>query len=178
MKLFLMSLNSYFQYIYSIHMWYIWWFANKFPDWLLKTEWLTLDIRDRHHVQSGPLLRLDNNPSGATSFWSILGSHFLVACSGRLATVLKFPPASEIFAPLASFSVLEIRNSRWMQGPAGREYVAPQPTYRSITVESEVQHWLTHCRGRAAMFCTSTDQVVSFANSPVDFSKLRRRMQH
>ena len=85
--------------------------------------------------------------------------------------MLKFPPASEIFAPLASFSVLEIRNSRWVQGPAGRENVAPQSCYRSITVESEVQHWLTHCRGRAAMFCSATDQVVSFAHSPVDVSK-------
>ena len=63
------------------------------------TERLILDIRGRHRLQSSPLLRLDNDPSGAASFWSILGSHFLVACSGRPATLLEFSPTSEIFAP-------------------------------------------------------------------------------
>ena len=57
----------------------------------LKTEMLTLDIRGRYHLQSSPLLRLDNDHSGAASFLSILGSHFLVASSGRPATLLEFP---------------------------------------------------------------------------------------
>ena len=62
--------------------------VNQFLDWLLKKkERLPLDIRGRHHLQISPLLRLDNDPSGVASFWSILGSHFLVACSGRPATL-------------------------------------------------------------------------------------------
>ena len=65
----------------------------------IKHRKLTLDIRGRHHLQSSPLLRLDNNPSGAATLWSIPGSHFLAACSGRPAILLEFPPASEIFAP-------------------------------------------------------------------------------
>ena len=78
----------------------IWGVVNRFLDWWLKTQkGLPLDIRGRHHLQSSPLLRLDNDPSSAASFWSILGSHFLVACSGRPATLLEFPPTSEIFAP-------------------------------------------------------------------------------
>ena len=71
------------------------------------TERLTLDIRGRHRHQSSPLLRFDDDPSDTASFRSILGS----ACSGRTATVLEFPPTSEIFALKASFSVLEIRKS-------------------------------------------------------------------
>jgi len=65
----------------------------------VKHRKLTLDIRGRHHLQSSPLLRLDNNPSGAATFWSIPGSNFLAACSGRPAILLEFPPASEIFTP-------------------------------------------------------------------------------
>ena len=34
----------------------------------VKHRKLTLDIRGRHHLQSSPLLRLDNNPSGAATF--------------------------------------------------------------------------------------------------------------
>jgi len=34
----------------------------------VKHRKLTLDIRGRHHLHSSPLLRLDNNPSGAATF--------------------------------------------------------------------------------------------------------------
>jgi hypothetical protein len=44
---------------------------------------------------------LDNDPTGTASFWSIPGSNFLVACSGRSATLLEFHPPSEIFGPLS-----------------------------------------------------------------------------
>ena len=46
------------------------------------------------------------------------------------------------------------------------------------TVESGGQHGVAHCHGGAAMCCSATDQVASFVHSPVDVSKLRRRIQH
>ena len=45
-------------------------------------------------------------------------------------------------------------------------------------IESGGQHGLAHCHGGAAMCYTATDQVASFARSPLDVSKLRRIMQH
>ena len=34
----------------------------------VKHRKLSLDVRGRHHLQSSPLLRLDNNPSSAVTF--------------------------------------------------------------------------------------------------------------
>ena len=74
---------------------------------------------------------------------------------------------------------MEIRKSRWVQGQVSRVDVAPQSCCnRSKTFESGGQHWLAHCHGGAAMCCSSTDQVTSFAHAPVDVSKVQRRMQH
>jgi hypothetical protein len=65
-----------------------------------------------------------------------------------------------------------------VQGRVSRKDVAPQSyCYRSKTVESGGQNGLAHCHGGAAMCCSGTDQVASFARSPVDVSELRRRMQ-
>ena len=66
-----------------------------------------------------------------------------------------------------------------MQGQASREDVAPQSCcYQPKIVEPGGQHGLAHCHGEAAMCCSATDQVASFAHSPIDVSKLRHRMQH
>ena len=56
--------------------------------------------------------------------------------------------------------------------------MALQSCYRSKTVEAGEQDGLAHCHGGAAMCCSATDQVASFAQSLVDVSKLRRIMQH
>ena len=56
-----------------------------------------------------------------------------------------------------------------MQDRASREDVAPQSCcYWSKTVESEGQCGLAHCHDGAAMYYPATDQVASFAHSPVD----------
>jgi hypothetical protein len=53
------------------------------------------------------------------------------------------------------------------------EDVVPQSwCYRSKTVECGEQHGLAHCHGGAAMCCSATGQVASFAHSPIDVSKL------
>jgi len=60
-----------------------------------------------------------------------------------------------------------------VQDQVSREDVAPQSCcYRLKTVKSGGQYGLAHCNGGAAMCYSATDQVTSFAHSPVDVSKL------
>ena len=65
-----------------------------------------------------------------------------------------------------------------MVGQVGRMWHHSHVVIGQKPSSQEGSNVLAHCHGGAAMCCYDTDQVASFAHSPVDVSKLRHIMQH